>query len=86
MQFGDPIHAAADGRVVFVGLASPVLNNGHHADLYTLAEDIVISQGKEIKQMDEWLDAWYGVKRPVWPAPGTTAGGGARSCPAGCTW
>lgn len=57
--------AMVDHHAMALMMAAPVLINGHHADLYTLAEDIVISQGKEIKQMDEWLDAWYGVRRPV---------------------
>jgi uncharacterized protein (DUF305 family) len=46
-------------------MAAPVLMGGHHADLFTLAENVVISQGQEIRQMDEWLDAWYGIDRPL---------------------
>jgi uncharacterized protein (DUF305 family) len=45
-------------------MAAPVLTAGYHQDLVTLSENIVISQGNEIRQMDQWLDAWYGVKRP----------------------
>ncbi len=44
-------------------MAAPVLMAGHHQGLKMLASDIVISQGEEIKQMQQWLDAWYGVKR-----------------------
>ncbi len=54
-----------DHHAMAILMAAPVLMSGHHADLYTLAEEIVIAQGREIKQMDEWLNAWYGVQRPV---------------------
>jgi uncharacterized protein (DUF305 family) len=57
--------AMVDHHAMAVMMAAPVLIGGHHADLYTLAENVVISQGEEIKQLDEWLEAWYGVKRPV---------------------
>ena len=46
-------------------MAAPVLMHGHHADLLKMAENIVISQGEEIRQMRQWLDTWYGVKRPL---------------------
>jgi len=46
-----------------VMMASPVLMAGHHQVLKVLAADIVIAQGTEIKQMQTWLDAWYGVKQ-----------------------
>ncbi|MFN8473849.1 MAG: DUF305 domain-containing protein [Anaerolineae bacterium] len=45
-------------------MASAVLMNGYHADLYKMANNIVMSQGEEIQQMDEWLNAWYGVADP----------------------
>ncbi len=57
--------AMTDHHAMALMMAAPVLIHGHHADLYTLAENIVISQGQEIKQMDQWLDAWSGVKRAV---------------------
>lgn len=47
-----------------IAMGAPVLTSGYHQDLTTLAENIVISQGQEIRQMDQWLDAWYGVGRP----------------------
>lgn len=51
-----------------VMMASPTLMAGHHQALKDLAADIVIAQGQEIKQMQEWLDAWYGIKQvPVTP-------------------
>jgi uncharacterized protein (DUF305 family) len=46
-------------------MTGPVLMGGHHADLFTLAENIAITQGQEIRQMDEWLQAWYGIDRPL---------------------
>jgi uncharacterized protein (DUF305 family) len=46
-------------------MAGPVLMGADHADLFTLAENIAISQGQEIKQMDEWLQAWYAIDRPL---------------------
>lgn len=57
--------ATVDHHALAIMMASPVLIAGHHEDLYTLAEEIVISQGEEIKRMDEWLNQWYGVKRPL---------------------
>lgn len=57
--------AMIDHHAMAVMMAAPVLINGHHADLVTLAENVVISQGQEIRQMDEWLNAWYGVQRPL---------------------
>lgn len=46
-----------------VMMASPVLMAGHHQALKNMAADIVIAQGTEIKQMQTWLDTWYGVKQ-----------------------
>ena len=46
-----------------LAMAAPVLVGGHHADLHRLAQDMVISQGQEIRQMDDWLEKWYGVSR-----------------------
>lgn len=57
--------AMVDHHAMAVMMAAPVLMQGHHADLYEVANTIVLSQGQEIRQMREWLDAWYGVKRPV---------------------
>lgn len=57
--------AMTDHHAMAIGMAVPVLIHGHHEDLYTLAQRIVISQGEEIKQMDEWLQLWYDVKRPL---------------------
>lgn len=48
-----------------IQMAGPVLMEGHHADLYRLAESIVISQGQEIQQMQTWLNDWYQVPRPL---------------------
>jgi uncharacterized protein (DUF305 family) len=46
-------------------MTGPVLMGGHHDDLFTLAENVAISQGQEVRQMDEWLQAWYGIERPL---------------------
>jgi uncharacterized protein (DUF305 family) len=46
-------------------MAAPVLVGGHHGELFTLAENVVVSQGQEIRQMDQWLQAWYGIERPI---------------------
>jgi uncharacterized protein (DUF305 family) len=46
-------------------MAGPVLMGADHAELFTLAENIAIGQGQEIKQMDEWLQSWYGFDRPL---------------------
>jgi uncharacterized protein (DUF305 family) len=52
-------HAMA---IMMTGL---VLMGGHHADLFTLAENIAASQAQEIRQMDDWLESWYGIDRPL---------------------
>jgi uncharacterized protein (DUF305 family) len=57
--------AMTDHHAMAVMMAAPLLIAGHHAYLYELAERIVVSQGEEIKQMDEWLDAWYRVERAL---------------------
>lgn len=57
--------AMIDHHAMAVMMAAPILISGHHADLVTLAENLVISQGQEIRQMDEWLNAWYGIQRPL---------------------
>lgn len=57
--------AMTDHHAMAIMMAAPVLMAAHHAYLYTLAENIVISQGEEIRQMDEWLDTWYQVGRPL---------------------
>jgi uncharacterized protein (DUF305 family) len=63
--------AMTDHHAMAIAMAAPVLIHGHHEDLYTLAERIVISQGEEIRQMDEWLQRWYDVRRPL-EGPTTT--------------
>jgi uncharacterized protein (DUF305 family) len=74
------LSAMTDHHATAIMMATPVLINGHHEDLYTLAEQVVIDQGEEIHQMDEWLDAWYGVARPLswipdWGTGACTAAG-----------
>jgi len=48
-----------------ITMSGPVLMAGYHHELFTLAENIVISQGQEIRQMDEWLQSWYGLQLPL---------------------
>lgn len=57
--------ALADHHGTAIMMAAPMLISGHHEELYTVAENVVISQGEEIRQMDQWLDMWYAVKRPL---------------------
>lgn len=59
------MNSMADHHGTAIMMAAPVLITGYHEDLYTVAENIVISQGEEIRQMDRWLDLWYRVKRPL---------------------
>lgn len=54
-----------DHHAMALMMAAMVLIHGHHEDLYTLAEQIVLTQGEEIRQMDQWLSAWYGVRRAI---------------------
>jgi uncharacterized protein (DUF305 family) len=46
-------------------MSGPVLMAGYHPELYTLADNIVISQGQKIGQMDQWLQSWYGLQLPL---------------------
>jgi uncharacterized protein (DUF305 family) len=46
-------------------MSAPVLIAGYHHELFTLADNIVISQGQEIRQMDVWLKSWYGLELPL---------------------
>ncbi len=57
--------AMTDHHGTAIMMAAPVLISGYHEDLYTVAQNVVVSQGEEIRQMDRWLDQWYGVKRPL---------------------
>jgi uncharacterized protein (DUF305 family) len=52
-------------RAMAIMMTGPVLMGGDHAELFTLAENSAISQGEEVKQMDEWLQSWYGIDRPL---------------------
>ncbi len=54
-----------DHHAMALMMAAMVLVHGHHEDLYTMVEQIVIAQGEEIRQMDQWLNAWYGVRRAI---------------------
>ena len=56
--------AMTDHHSQAIMMASAVLMNGHHADLYKLANNIVTSQAEEIHHMMDWLQSWYGVARP----------------------
>ena len=58
-----------DHHAMAVMMSAPMLIAGHHQDLNTLAAEIVIDQGEEIKQMQAWLDTWYGVKSPLMLQP-----------------
>jgi uncharacterized protein (DUF305 family) len=57
------MHAMSIHHAAGIAMAAPVLMGGHHADLHRLAQDIVINQGTEIRQLDDWLQNWYGVSR-----------------------
>jgi uncharacterized protein (DUF305 family) len=46
-------------------MSGPVLMAGYHHELFALADSIVISQGQEIGQMDQWLQSWYGLQLPL---------------------
>jgi outer membrane lipoprotein SlyB len=41
------------------------LQHAGHSEIKNMAEAIITAQESEIRQMREWLDAWYGEQRPV---------------------
>ncbi|MEO7908902.1 MAG: DUF305 domain-containing protein [Roseiflexaceae bacterium] len=55
----------SEHHAMAVMMASPVLISGYHGDLYKLAAQIVKDQGEEIVQMQNWLETWYGLDRPM---------------------
>lgn len=57
--------ALAEHHAMAVMMASSVLVGGYHGDLYALAARIVRDQGEEIVQLQEWLEQWYGIDRPL---------------------
>lgn len=57
--------ALAEHHAMAAMMASSVLVGGYHGDLYKLAADIVKAQGEEIVQLQEWLEQWYGIDRPI---------------------
>ena len=52
-------------------MAVPVLIGRFHGDLYTLASNVVQSQGEQIVQLRDWLRAWYNVPRPGYNPDGS---------------
>lgn len=59
LQFLDTMIAHHQGAVV---MAKPAAGKSAHDELKKLAENIVISQEKEIAQMREWREKWYAGK------------------------
>ena len=59
------VSAMSHHHAMPIAMTGPVLMGDPHADLFTLPEDIAVSPGKEIRQIDEWLEAWYSVQRPL---------------------
>jgi uncharacterized protein (DUF305 family) len=57
--------ALAEHHAMAAMMASSVLVGGYHGDLYKLAARIVKDQGEEIVQLQEWLEQWYGIDRPL---------------------
>lgn len=57
--------ALAEHHAMASMMASSVLVGGYHGDLYKLAARIVKDQGEEIVQLQEWLEQWYGIDRPL---------------------
>ena len=57
--------AIIDHHSMAIMMATPVLIASDHSELRSLAADIVIQQGEETKQLQEWLAAWYGIEQPL---------------------
>lgn len=57
--------ALAEHHAMASMMASSVLVGGYHGDLYKLAARIVKDQGEEIVQLQEWLEQWYSIDRPL---------------------
>ena len=43
-----------------VMMAKDALKKSQHSEIKTMAQDIIVSQEKEIDQMKSWRKAWYG--------------------------
>jgi uncharacterized protein (DUF305 family) len=54
-------------------MAQVVLERGSDGEIQELAEAIIAAQSREIEQMNEWRERWYGARSP---AGGVPAGGG----------
>jgi uncharacterized protein (DUF305 family) len=48
-----------------INMAEMALQHAEHSEIKNMAEAIITAQESEIRQMREWLDAWYGEQRPV---------------------
>lgn len=59
LQFLDTMIAHHQGAVV---MAKPALEKAQHAELKTLAQNIITNQEKEIISMREWREKWYAGK------------------------
>jgi uncharacterized protein (DUF305 family) len=57
--------ALAEHHAMASMMASSALVGAYHGDLYKLAARIVKDQGEEIVQLQEWLEQWYGIDRPL---------------------
>lgn len=46
-----------------IAMAETALQNAKHQEIKTLAQNIIIAQHAEIKQMQGWQAAWYGTPK-----------------------
>lgn len=52
-----------------IRMADAELEKGEDSDLKDLAKRIVAAQTKEIEEMNEWREAWYGGPSPAGGVP-----------------
>lgn len=62
LQFIDTMIAHHQGAVV---MSKPAIEKAQHSELKNMAQNIVASQEKEIAQLREWREKWYGGKAPA---------------------
>lgn len=62
LQFIDGMIAHHEGAVA---MAEQALDEGEHAELRALADEIIAAQAQEIEEMSAWREAWFADAEPT---------------------